>query len=903
MNTALDRLAAALSRSYRIERELGAGGMATVYLAHDIKHDRQVAIKVLKPELAAVLGAERFVVEIKTTAALQHPHILPLFDSGSADGFLFYVMPYIQGETLRAKLDRETQFGIDEAVRITRDVADALDYAHRHGVVHRDIKPENILLHDGRPMVADFGIALALSAAAGGRMTETGMSLGTPHYMSPEQATADKEISGRSDIYSLGSVLYEMLTGNPPHTGSSAQQIIMKIIAENVEPVTKYRKSVPPNVAAAVAKSLEKLPADRFESAKAFAEALGNTAFTTMHATSLGGRAGASRRGARWAMPLLGVVMLAAGLGLGALLTRRPEVPPQVVRFTLPVRSGQRLNLPGSADASFALSPDGTRIAYAASDSGGTEPTLHVRSLDQFTAISIPGTEGAFNAFWSPDGLWVGFLTVQRTIGKVSASGGPVSLLASNVDRTNGTPSWGDDHFIVYSAGNLPMRMSDGGGAAKPLVDSTKSPLLAASSVVLPGSRAVLLAVCRGTATIGCDRDLGVVDLATGDLKVLVAGATRGWYLPSGHLVYGTKEGALFVVTFDLKGLAVTSSPVGVLDGVQVSTQYLLPQVTFSPSGTMAYLPGGGQSGAEIVQRDRSGREEVIVAKPGAYGGPRLSPDGRRLVLADADAKGATQIWIHDRASVTTRQLTFDGVSIRPTWSPDGSQVAYSTQRAGAAWSVWSTPADGSNAGARVGEGRQVLGGTAVSWTHDGKWLVVDGPPDDKKGPGAEDIYAIPTSGTPRTMQAAVATPFNEQSGEVSPDGKWIAYVSDDAGKYQLYLQPFLTPGGRTLISMGRAQEAAWLSNNELAYINSETDSLTLARLAFGATITVTRTTLFDVGSYQRGTVSNRNYDVSRDGTHFVFVKSLAGGVRPAPVVVLNWATEMKRLMAAAGVK
>src|SRR5439155_13611777 len=186
-----------------------------------------------------VLGAERFVVEIKTTAALQHPHILPLFASGTADGFLYYVMPYVEGETLRSKLDRETHLGIEEAVRITREVADALDYAHRHGVIHRDIKPENILLHDGRPMVADFGIALALSAAAGGRMTETGLSLGTPHYMSPEQATAEKEITPRSDIYSLASVCYEMLSGQPPHLGGSAQQVIMKIITETAKPVNQ----------------------------------------------------------------------------------------------------------------------------------------------------------------------------------------------------------------------------------------------------------------------------------------------------------------------------------------------------------------------------------------------------------------------------------------------------------------------------------------------------------------------------------------------------------------------------------------------------------------------------------------------------------------------------------------
>src|SRR5215203_1672462 len=234
-----EHLSTALADRYGIVRRIGEGGMATVYLAQDLKHDRKVALKVLRPELAAVLGADRFVQEIKTTAQLQHPHILPLYDSGSTEAahgghteFLYYVMPYIQGETLREKLNREVQLGIDEAVKIATEVADALQYAHEQGVIHRDIKPENILLHNGRAMVADFGIALAVSAAGGGRMTQTGMSLGTPHYMSPEQATADKHISNRSDIYSLGSVFYEMLAGQPPHTGSSAQAIILRIVSD-----------------------------------------------------------------------------------------------------------------------------------------------------------------------------------------------------------------------------------------------------------------------------------------------------------------------------------------------------------------------------------------------------------------------------------------------------------------------------------------------------------------------------------------------------------------------------------------------------------------------------------------------------------------------------------------------
>src|SRR4029077_2996274 len=219
----------------------------TVYLAEELRHDRRVALKVLRPELAAVIGAERFLAEIKLTANLQHPHILPLFDSGAADGFLFYVMPFVDGESLRDRLHREKQLPIPDAVRITTEVAGALDYAHRHGIIHRDIKPENILLHDGRALVADFGIALAASSA-GGRMTETGMSLGTPHYMSPEQAMGDRELTPRSDVYALGAMSYEMLLGEPPFTGPTAQSIVAKVMTEDPAPIGPRRKSVPESV-------------------------------------------------------------------------------------------------------------------------------------------------------------------------------------------------------------------------------------------------------------------------------------------------------------------------------------------------------------------------------------------------------------------------------------------------------------------------------------------------------------------------------------------------------------------------------------------------------------------------------------------------------------------------------
>ena len=281
----LSRLQSALSDRYRLDREIGAGGMATVYVAEDVRHDRRVALKVLRPELAAVIGAERFLAEIKLTANLQHPHILPLFDSGEADGYLFYVMPFVEGETLRDRMNREKQLPVADAVRISTEVAAALDYAHRHGVVHRDIKPENILLHDGQALVADFGIALAASKASGARMTETGMSLGTPHYMSPEQAMGEREITARSDVYALGAVMYEMLTGDPPFTGSTAQAVVARVVTESPRPLIPQRHTIPPQVEAAVLTALEKLPADRFASAAEFAEALKDKSYRSTAVT------------------------------------------------------------------------------------------------------------------------------------------------------------------------------------------------------------------------------------------------------------------------------------------------------------------------------------------------------------------------------------------------------------------------------------------------------------------------------------------------------------------------------------------------------------------------------------------------------------------------------------------
>jgi tRNA A-37 threonylcarbamoyl transferase component Bud32 len=401
MPAPFDRLKGALADRYAVERELGAGAMATVFLAHDVRHNRKVAIKVLRREVAALIGAERFLKEIETTANLQHPNILPLFDSGQVDGTVFYVMPFVAGESLRDRLIRETQLPVTDAVRIAVEIAEGLDYAHRHGVIHRDIKPDNVLFHDGRALVADFGIALAESGDDGAtRITKTGMSLGTPQYMSPEQAAGEHGVDARSDVYALGSVVYEMLAGEPPFSGPTTQAILARVMTEEPLPVSLQRKTVPPHVEAAVARSLEKLPADRFQTAAQFAAAL--TGASPSPAQSRRHPSPGRRAALPWALAGLSVLAL-AWIGIRHGRTSRPAAGP--VRFGVYLESG--------AEPTFTpivkLSADGRNV-FLTANVGRREEILH-RPLGQMQTRTIAGaglgTVGTGNnrPFLSPDGL------------------------------------------------------------------------------------------------------------------------------------------------------------------------------------------------------------------------------------------------------------------------------------------------------------------------------------------------------------------------------------------------------------------------------------------------------------------------------------------------------------------
>ena len=472
--------------------------MATVYLAQDGRHDRRVAVKVLHPELSAVIGAERFLAEIKTTAALQHPHILPLFDSGSADGQLFYVMPFVEGETLRARLDRDKQLPIDDAVRIAKEVASALDYAHRHGVIHRDIKPENILLHDGSAVVADFGIALAVQSAGGQRMTQTGLSLGTPQYMSPEQAMGERDITARSDVYALGAITYEMLIGEASFTGPTAQAIVAKVLTEDARPLATQRKSIPDNVEGAVLKALEKVPADRFASAQQFADALTSP---VPYAPSRSDRNTLSGDG-RWTRLTTALAAIAvASLAVAAWAVGRPRPTAAVSRFVMTFPPGEEA-YPFSP---LAVSRDGSHLLFAGPGTNNTRQ-LWLKRRDRAHAVGIPGTAGVVNFALSPDASFLVWIEASGKVKKMASAGGATSVIADSASVTNSGITVLDDGSTVYmERSRRALRRVSEAGNTRLSVAGTDTLFTGWSPVALAGKHAVLFARCHSACAGNAD--------------------------------------------------------------------------------------------------------------------------------------------------------------------------------------------------------------------------------------------------------------------------------------------------------------------------------------------------------------------------------------------------------------
>ena len=843
MTTFPSGLAAALADRYTLERELGQGGMATVYLAHDRRHDRRVAVKVLRPELAAVIGAERFLSEIRTTANLQHPHILPLFDSGEAASFLFYVMPLVEGESLRDRLNREKQLPIGDAVRIASEVASALDYAHRHGVIHRDIKPENVLLHDGRALVADFGIALAASKA-GSRMTETGMSLGTPHYMSPEQAMGEREITARSDVYALGAMLYEMLSGDPPFTGSTAQAIVAKVLTNEPPPLQPQRRSIPEHVEAAVMTALEKLPADRFATAGEFGAALGGAGSTTAPATSRRMVAARRRGNGKLALAAVGAVALALGT-LGGMQVRR-ERPEE----RLPSRF--EMSAPGlgfSPWRNISLSADGRTLVYFVAgrgDAGG----LYVRPFDRLEPRQIPGLGGvdaADNPYISPDGRE---LIVSRPgqMLRIPIAGGQATPLPGVPEDPFGVID--DAGAIVYSGldGGI-WRLPRGGSAAQlSAPDTANDERRQILTDVLPGGRIALVGASSGT---GFSDRMYALDFESGIRRPLLDVDMRGaYYAGRNTLVYVTADQMLYGVHFDPKKMITSGDPVQ-LGGPVETIPLGAPRLAVSRTGTVIYAP---RSPAELVLVDRQGVARPLLEATAEFHNPRFSPDGRSISV-DINEPTGRDVWVLSLEQGTLTRVTFENDGHDAIWSRDGRSLVYIGTRDGRTQLLRSRM-DG-------GPGESLASDAAIApggWLADGRLLTVATADAQRLG------YNIMVDSAGRLVPF-LATNFSEAWVATSPDGRWIAYASDASRRFEVYVAPADGSAGRIQISVGGALESNWGADGRtLYYTTTDTRQMMVATLELTpAPRVVSRQPLFSLGDLVSAE-PHANFDVAADG-------------------------------------
>jgi serine/threonine-protein kinase len=871
---ALVTLSAALSGRYAIEREIGAGGMATVYRARDVRHDRRVALKVLRPELGAVLGVERFLAEIKVTANLQHPNLLPLFDSGEANGLLFYVMPFVEGESLRARLQRERQLPVDEAVRIAVGIASALHYAHQHGVIHRDLKPENILLQAGQPVVADFGIALAVSNAGGTRVTQTGLSLGTPQYMSPEQATGDHTIDGRTDTYSLAAVLYEILTGEPPHTGNSVQAIIARVLTDRPRPVRLVRDTVPAHVEAAIEKALAKLPADRFSTPNEFAEALQGRVVLPAAAVGAAPAPALRSRALGWVaspLPWAAAFIIAAGTGAWVWLSRPRIAPPPPIRFTLGLPADSRLE--SSSRTPLAIAPDGRRIVYAGVSAGGRQ--LYTRAIDDLEVRPLTGTSSAVSPDVSPDGRWVAWSFVGKL--RKSPIDGGASIDIAPVANFQGHAWASNDELVVSAAvkGGIAVlwRVSAGGGSLRPFtrLDSASREGLQGSPVVLHQHGLVLYTSYRLGSLVG---RLGVARLDNGSSRILDVAVDRALGFALGHVIYVREDGTLMAVPFDPHALQTTGAPIPLLQGLQANASAL------SPSGTLVYTQGATSS--QVVSVDDRGVATTLIAERALYAHPRLSPDGRRLAI-DISSGATTDVWTFDVASGTPTRLTTMNNNDRPEWTSDGRKLVYSSTRGGEDYSIWWQAADGSAPAEQLFRGPNAT--REVVLTPDGRSLIYrEDNPDSLR-----DIRmtSLDKKDSPAPL---VTTRFDELMPRLSPDGRWLAYQSNESGQYEIYVRPFPQGGGRITISNGGGTEPLWSRDGRLFYRHGR--ELVAATYSTIRAFAITARRVLFSANYELH-LFHPNYDVTPDGKRFIMIKP--GNEEAQIVVVVNWIEELRQ--------
>ena len=879
--------------SYEVVAQIGAGGMGEVYRAHDTKLARDVAIKVLPANFVNdPERLSRFQREARMLAALNHPNIATIYGLEQSGGATCLVMELVPGETLAERV-KAGPLSIEEALKIAVQIAEALEAAHEKNIIHRDLKPANVkLTPEGKVKVLDFGLAKAfagdaanddpsnsptLSAAA----TMQGVILGTAAYMSPEQARG-KTCDKRTDIWAFGCVLYELLTGKQAFHGETTTEILAAVLRG--EPDWRALPASTPVkirdlLGRCLQKEMNKRARDAGDARIEIEEALAApvTAELTTAASAKGIRA------LRWQGPILILCALLIGAAIASLAVwnLKPSPPQPVSRLTITLPPGQQLAGLESGPA-LALSHDGTHLAYVARQ--GTNQQLYLRAMDSLEAKPIPGTEGAINPFFSPDGQWLGFFAGEKQK-KVSVSGG-AAITLGNAANPRGA-SWGSHGMIAVSPTGLGplLQVPDSGGATQPLTRLEKGDSTHRWPEFLPGSKAVLFAAVP-TSNNWINAQVAVHSVGTGERRNLFQGGTNPHYASSGHLVFA-QGGSLMAVPFDPQRLQVTGSAVPVVEGVLQSPTNGAAQYGFSATGSLVYASGGFQaSQRRLVWVDRKGAEQALPASARAYRYPRLSPDGRRVAVMIEESE--SQIWLFDLARETLTRLTFQGsLNLLGAWTPDGKRIAFQSNREGPSNIFWQL-GDGSGGLERLTTSD--YNQTPNSWSTDGQLLAfIEVNPST-----GYDIWVL-RMGDRKTLPF-LRTPFNESAPRFSPDGRWLAYVSDESGRNEIYVQPYPGPGGKWQISTEGGTEPVWNPNGRELFYRSG-DKMMAVDIATQPGFTVGNPRMFFEGPYLPTPSTFPNYDVTPDGQRFLMLKpSEQEQAAPTQInVVLNWFEELKQ--------
>jgi serine/threonine-protein kinase len=878
---------------YEVGAPLGAGGMGQVYRARDTKLGREVAIKVLPPEFAHDRErVARFQREAQLLAALNHPHIATIHGLEETGGSQFLVMELVEGGTLADRL-RSGPLEVSEALTIARQVADALQAAHEKGIVHRDLKPANIAFTaTGQVKVLDFGLAKALGSGDGSphdspsvmthsptlsvAATQAGVILGTAAYMAPEQARG-KAADKRSDIWAFGCVLYEMFTGRRAFEGVDLTDTLAAVLRSEPD-WSAVPAATPAAVHALVRGCLKKDPRARIGDVAAALFVLDEMPQGEPTAV---GSANENRadppyvRTTRRRTALVGTAALVVGgvaIGGPVWYAMRPA-PLGVVRTEITTMGPTALAFQG-ADRDLAITPDGSRVIYRGNNA------LLVRALDRLEPEVLSGLGAPRGLFVSPDGEWIGFFDTLSLLKKVAITGGPAVTVSKGDSNPPRGATWAPDGTIVYATAAADtglLRVPASGGSPIVLTKPNREDGEADHFFpeFLPDGSAVLFTIVVGSLD---SAQVAVLDLATGNYKVIIRGGHHAHYVPTGHLVYGTGA-SLRAVPFDLERLDVSGAPVPVLEGVHTANSGVV-NAAIAANGTLVYVPGGVATLAawSLVWVSRDGREEPIPAPPRNYFALRLSPDGTRAAIDIRDQE--SDVWVWDFARQTLTRLTFTrGLDVFPIWTPDGRRIVFT--RVG----LMARAADGTG----TEDNLTKTNGVALSFSPDGKQLVMTYQNDD--------IGLLPLDGKGE-VTPLVRTMFTEGNAEVSPDGRWLAYQSNESGQDQIYVRPFPEVGsGRWQVSATGGTKPAWARNGrELVYLDSAGALVAVAIQTQPAFSVGNPTKLFD--ARYRSAINSRSYDVTPDGQRFLFIKNAADApLSSSFIVVQNWFEELKRLV------